>query len=148
MAGLFQSHDPKRLSVEWIMGAMSLTAPSKNIDKIICNDDCENCVLAQKGCAKNCVRWDDLICQNCPCLASRYADSWGETKTVDPKTNKPAPANETLMKMRIVRKGLQDGEPIPIEFFDTTGDLDSSGTIHRFVRDSLRIGGDNASGEH
>jgi len=138
LAGLFQSHDPKRLSVEWIMGAMSLTAPSKYIDKIVCNDDCDNCELAKKGCAKNCVRWDDLICQNCPCLASKYADTWGETKTVDPKTNKPAPANEKLMKMRVIRKGLQDGE-----FFDTSGDLDDSSTDARFVRDHLRLGGNS-----
>lgn len=106
----------KRLSVQWIMGAMSLTAPSSLSQSVVCDDDCENCPLYLKGCAKNCVRWDDLICQHCPCLASKYADSWGDTKVVDPKTNEPSMMDVSLLALRAVRKTLDDGEKIPDEY--------------------------------
>ena len=107
----------KRLSTEWVMGAMSLTAPSAASHVVICNDDCENCPLFKRGCAKNCVRWDDLICKHCPCLASKYADSLGnETKCVEPKTNKSVPTDLYLLGLRVIRKTLDDGEDIPSEF--------------------------------
>lgn len=102
--------------MEWIKGAMSLTAPSSLSQTVVCDDDCENCPLYLKGCAKNCVRWDDLICQTCPCLASKYADSWGETKVVDPKTNSPAEMSVTTITYRALRKTLDDGEKIPNEY--------------------------------
>lgn len=175
-------HFPKRLSPAWIIGAMSLTAPTRAVGDIakaeeevalataslqaakqeiadsepsermllkakiveargrvfaaeqsltntlaatvVCNDDCEHCPMFTRGCAKHCNRWDDLICKDCPCLASQYADAWGETKTVNHKTNDPVDVNPYFMLLRSVRKGLGDGESIPVDVVDDARRLD------------------------
>lgn len=75
-----------------------------------CIDDCEACPLFAQ-CAGKCVRWNDLVCNDCSCLGSSYADVWGAVKTVDPKTNKPKGADPRLLEIRRRRKALHDGEP-------------------------------------
>ena len=44
-----------------------LTKPSRWINNIVCIDNCEICPLADKGCAKQCNRFTDLVCIGCPC---------------------------------------------------------------------------------
>ena len=45
-----------------------LTRPSKWAQGIVCIANCEKCPLALKGCADECTRFDDLVCQGCPCV--------------------------------------------------------------------------------
>ena len=41
--------------------------------RIVCTDDCQNCVMFLRGCAKRCSRFPDLVCQACPCRGSEFA---------------------------------------------------------------------------
>ncbi len=71
---------------------------------VVCDDDCENCPLYLEGCAQRCVRWDDLVCKDCPCLASLHAGELGEPVTVEPKTNQPAGPSEAVIAVRNRRR--------------------------------------------
>lgn len=111
---MFTKTDRKRkaLSRQWVINAFPLTAPVHWRETIVCNDDCVNCPLWQNGCAGNCVRWNDLVCKDCPCLSSKYADLFGDVLTVDPRTNQDADAKPGLEEARKVRRTLEDGETI------------------------------------
>ena len=74
------------MSYEWLKQAIKFTLQSEGVDDFVWNDDCDNCALHDKGCAKNCARWPDMICNNCPCLASKFAKRGGELRTVHPRT--------------------------------------------------------------
>ena len=37
---------------------------------IVCVERCDTCVLSLRGCARDCIRFPDLVCQTCPCRAS------------------------------------------------------------------------------
>ena len=50
-----------------------LSVPSKWRGKIVCTDQCDTCPLAQRGCARTCVRFPDKVCSMCPCRASAFA---------------------------------------------------------------------------
>jgi len=56
------------LSRKWFLGAAHATTPVGWRKLIDCSSDCDSCPLAVNGCAKNCTRWDTLICFDCPCL--------------------------------------------------------------------------------
>ena len=59
--------------VPWVP-KKNLTEPPWWHKLIICNDDCDNCPLnTDQGCAKNCFRFPDLVCEGCPCRASKFA---------------------------------------------------------------------------
>lgn len=108
-----ESDSGKRTNSEgWLKGAFSLTNPSSFAGTIVCNDDCKNCKLFRNGCAGKCVRWDDMVCKGCPCLASRYANIDIEPRTIDPVTGEEAPADPELLKLRAKRKLLGDGEEV------------------------------------
>ena len=47
-----------------------LTTPSLWRHSLVCNDQCDTCPLAQRGCARVCIRWPDKVCESCPCLTS------------------------------------------------------------------------------
>lgn len=96
----------------WIRGAFSLTARSPLADAVVCIDDCERCPLFTRGCAAGCNRWDTFVCSSCPCLGSRYAC---ETRTVDPRTGRPEPPDPALLRIREIRRSLDDGVPIDPE---------------------------------
>ena len=72
---------PKRHPGGWLFVP---TAPVEWRGSIVCDDDCDNCPLFKNGCAGNCTRWDDAVCFNCPCLASRFAAEKNEPTTVEP----------------------------------------------------------------
>ena len=46
-----------------------LTKPTKWRVGLVCIQACEICPLAQRGCAKTCVRFPDKVCRTCPCTA-------------------------------------------------------------------------------
>lgn len=115
------------------MNAFPLTAPVSWRGTVVCNDDCDNCPLFQNGCAgggvnskgenKGCNRWDNLVCKDCPCLASSYADLYREPILIDPAlsveeakefvdSKQRIQADPKLFQMRLKRKLLDDGEPI------------------------------------
>lgn len=97
----------------WLNGAFSLTAPSSLAKSIVCIDDCNNCPLYKKGCAGNCIRWDEKVCNYCPCLGSKYVGEDGtEPITVDPTTGKKKEVDIELLKIRVIRKKLLDGMPV------------------------------------
>jgi hypothetical protein len=58
-------------SREWFRKGAHVTVPSRWRRHVICSDDCDSCPLAINGCASRCTRWDDLICADCPCLATK-----------------------------------------------------------------------------
>lgn len=67
-----------------------------------------------------CVRWDELVCHNCPCLGSQYADKDGDPTTVDAVTNEPKGARAELLEIRRIRRFLWDGEQVPLELILST----------------------------
>lgn len=62
--------------VPWVSPSEeNLTPPSWFHKLVICNDDCDNCIMnTPSGCAKECFRFPDLVCEGCPCRASKFAD--------------------------------------------------------------------------
>lgn len=90
-----------RRSRKWVRGAFHVTTPSSWRELVCCTDECETCPLYLDGCSKSCVRWPDLICENCPCLASENA---GENiQCVDPSTMNPI-IDKPCMKQRVLVK--------------------------------------------
>ena len=47
-----------------------MTVPRKWRQEIVCTDRCDDCIMAQYGCAKKCIRFPDAVCDTCPCRAS------------------------------------------------------------------------------
>lgn len=72
----------KRRSRNWAKAAFHITTPSPWRTLVCCTDECETCPLFNEGCARRCVRWDDMVCEDCPCLASEGA---GKAQCVDPQ---------------------------------------------------------------
>lgn len=107
-------HDKTR-NIRWVEGAFSLTAPAAMRVTVVCDDDCPNCPLYLRGCAGRCVRWDDLVCSDCPCLGSKYADKLGEPKTVNPKTKQATAPPEALLRIRELRKMAKDGQKVVLQ---------------------------------
>lgn len=107
----------RELSRKWVLRAFPPTAPSPERTQIICDDDCDNCPLYQTGkCAKKCNRWENAICNDCPCLGSRNADWRIRPQTVDPlnPTDEEVPILPILLKIRRARKELEDGEKVDV----------------------------------
>ena len=44
-----------------------LTHPSRWASQLVCIQDCKVCPLANKGCADQCNRFIDRVCNFCPC---------------------------------------------------------------------------------
>lgn len=101
----------------WVVNSFALTAPSDFRGSIVCIDDCPNCALFKKGCAGACVRWDNFVCRDCPCLGSKYADKFGEPETVNARTETLAPPDPRLLQIRELRRNLADGVAVPYRGF-------------------------------
>lgn len=79
---------------------------------MVCTDKCEDCPLYTKGCGAKCVRWNDLVCNDCPCLGSAYADVFGPAETVDPKTDKDKAADPVMAELSKLRRTKKDGQAL------------------------------------
>lgn len=104
-----------------MLGAFPPTAPSAERNEIVCDDDCDNCPLYAKGkCARNCNRWENAICADCPCLGSRNADWRIRPSTVDPlhPKDEDVPIKPILLKIRRARKELEDGEKVDLRYLE------------------------------
>ncbi len=52
----------------------ALTVPWIEHLKIICTDNCAECPMSKLGCALQCIRFPDKVCEGCPCRASKFAE--------------------------------------------------------------------------
>jgi len=57
------------------------TTPYKGRMEIVCTDDCANCILFNLGCASRCTRYPDIVCQSCPCRASKFVGQINEEES-------------------------------------------------------------------
>lgn len=64
---LFRQVVSKQIALE------TMTVPSPWRKKIVCTDQCDQCPMYLRGCAKVCVRFPDSVCSVCPCRASEGA---------------------------------------------------------------------------